>query len=653
MKAKAVKFFIMCIALVLTMLLTGSITGKVDANSQDLTGAEAETEQLSNYLGVWYDKESVETGKSSAAMLVITGISEERLLFSFSHNRNYSGLDNAIASKQQDGSYLFSYGTVEKDGFKYNCFGNSYKGRFIFDGMKLMVDIEGDKEQGIGFEGEFIRKKGLDEGPHCNLIDFMTDYKTAYNMMTMHPEWNINLIEDKDTALVAKVWTVVDAGFLTKDNCYEVNGISRGSFQKDCIARFGAPVSIKKAGNYLEVTYLVDNKYHFETLLNKYGAILTMKVSYADEEEVLGYTITDNFKLKGSKIVEYIGGYYSAKKITIPEGVTEIGTNAFSIEDDIFFQDQRDNMKKLSLCIPKNVHIEEYAFNTIGPMKITFEEGRTVIEKRAFSGCGTYMNTRNYKDIEITLPSTVRIIEEGAFESFFCNGITLNLNEGLEIIGDYALRGTKCSLPSTVKKLGDYALYDWWYDYEAKGELSGGYVNLPDGLIEIGNHCIFLECPTRKIKIPASVKKIGECPVSYGANAYKGGVIVDKKNSCYKSDKNGWLYSKDGKTLLYAACFSGDLEVPEGVEYVGEGSLNLDINGEGVPQKIILPKSLKRFNHCAASNASTIVFKGKPPKLVGTQGEKSFKYMTLYVPKSKVKEYKESFKSWGCKIIGY
>lgn len=35
-------------------------------------------------------------------------------------------------------------------------------------------------------------------------------------------------------------------------------------------------------------------------------------------------------------------------------------------------------------------------------------------------------------------------------------------------------------------------------------------------------------------------------------NADVQGFDVDEKNQHYKSDANGWLYSKDGKTLYYA-----------------------------------------------------------------------------------------------------
>lgn len=653
MKFRSGLAIVMSIGLLLTLCFGNTNVGEAAEAKQDITTANAGGDSLSKYLGVWYDKTAVDSGQkvngNPNVKLVISGITNNKLLFSIC--QQYCMLDSAIATKQADGSYQFSFREVKGELLTNCSYGTEYTGRFIFDGMKLTAQINGSKTEGIGYEGELVYYSGLKEETHCNLVDFMTDYKTAYNNVTGNPAWNISLVEDKDSGLVTEASAEVNMGFWTEENCYEVEGITRGSFQEECVAKFGQPVSQRATGNYTEVVYLVDGKYYFTSLLNEYGAIKTMKLSYANEEGILGLKIAGDYKVHGSKIVEYIGGYDTTKTITIPKGITEIGERAFSIGDDITFPDQVSCMKKVSLCIPKDVKIDEDAFNTTGPMNITFEEGRTKIEKNAFRGCSDFVDGDNER-IEITLPSTIKTIGESSFATFICSRITLNLNEGLEIIGDNALSGTKCKLPSTVKKLGDYALYDWWYDSEAESNLSGGYVELPKGLTEIGDHCIYLEMPTKKIKIPASVKKIGECPISYGDNAYKGGVIVDKGNRYYKSNKKGWLYTKNGKKLLYAASFKGDLVVPEGVEYVGEGSLNLDLNGEGGPQKIILPKSLKKYNQRAATN-KTIVFKGNPPKLVGEK-EGSYFNMIFYVPKSKLKAYKTTFQSWGsdCKIIG-
>ncbi|HWT77100.1 MAG TPA: leucine-rich repeat protein [Mobilitalea sp.] len=422
MKFKSDLAIFMSIGLLLTTCFGSTIVGKAAEDKQDVSSEKAEEDSLSRYLGVWYDKAAVDSGQTVEGnpnvKLVITGITNNKLLFSIC--QQYCILDSAIATKQTDGSYQFSFREVKGD-FLTNCsYGTEYTGRFIFDDMKLTAEIGGSKTEGIGYVGELIYYSGLNEGTHCNLVDFMTDYKTAYNKMAGNSGWSISLVEDEESGLVAEVSVEVNMGFWTDESCYEVEGIARGSFQEECVAKFGQPVSKQKTGDNTEVVYLVDGKYYFTSLLNEYGAILTMKLRYANEEMVLGYKIVGDYKIHGTKIIEYIGGYDTAKTITIPKGITEIGKKAFSIADDVTFQDEIAGMKKVSLCIPKDVKIDEDAFNTIGPMKITFEEGRTEIEKRAFRGCADYVDGRNER-IEIILPSTIKSIGESSFETFLCS----------------------------------------------------------------------------------------------------------------------------------------------------------------------------------------------------------------------------------------
>ncbi len=351
-----------------------------------------------------------------------------------------------------------------------------------------------------------------------------------------------------------------------------------------------------------------------------------------------------DFIIEGNKIVQYIGGYNSERTITIPEGITEIGSNAFSLGEEADVK----NMKKVSLCIPKDVKLDESAFQQIGPMCITFEEGRTMIEKAAFNYCGYTSDIDTYR-IEITLPSTIKTIGENSFDQGWsgCDAVTLKLNEGLEVIGDYALEGIASNLPSTVKKLGDYALNYWSCSDELGAGGADGCLELPKGLEEIGYYCIVLEDPINTIKIPASVEKIGEHPITIDFSPALCDVIVDEANQYYKNDENGWLFTKDGKTLLYAKNSFEEVVVPEGVEYAAEGSLDIDMGGDGIPYRVILPKSLKKF-HRDANNSYCVEFKGDPPELTG---EKPFWFggmpASVYIPKGKSKAYKEALRSWG------
>lgn len=368
----------------------------------------------------------------------------------------------------------------------------------------------------------------------------------------------------------------------------------------------------------------------------------TEQSSSDNENKKTGLSESKDYIIEGSKIIQYIGGYHEERTIDIPEGVTEIGSNAFSIDEEADVK----NMKKVTLCIPKDVKLDENAFQHIGPMCITFEEGRNIIEKSAFNGCGFLLNEET-GTIEIILSSTITSIGESSFDQgwYGCDHVKLKLNEGLEEIGAYALQGITCNLPSTVKKLGDYALNYWsWIDEEGvDGE--GRCLELPKGLVEIGYQCILLEEPIKAIKIPASVEKIGEHPISIGFSPALCDVIVDGENQYYQNDDNGWLYTKDGKTLLYAKNSFEEVVVPEGVEYVADGSLDIDLGGDGIPYRVILPQSLKKY-HRNATNTSNVKFIGNPPELTG---EKPFRVQTtsVYIPKGKLKVYEEALESWG------
>lgn len=366
---------------------------------------------------------------------------------------------------------------------------------------------------------------------------------------------------------------------------------------------------------------------------------ISNQISNSNSEEIVNDA---DFEIKDGKIMKYIGPINVSKTLVIPDDVTSIGEYAFANSKWLV-----DEKQSLSLCIPKDVTIDAYAFTDTVPINITFEEGRTEIEDYAFYVSGEVNNGK----ISITLPTTIKKI--GAY-SFSTNGLCSNmkviLNEGLEVIGPYALDGIKCSIPSTVKILGDGALSDIWFDYESEDPiLSGGTVYLPENLEVIGSNCIWIECPTEFIRIPASVKEIGVNAFSFGDSAYKSGFIVDEGNQYFCSDENGWLYSKDKKTLYYAYCAKGYLKIPNGVEYILNGALNTDKNGEGGRQDIYLPLSLKQLDQGAIYHNSVHFASKIPPEITGAKENRFFidgkcisrrlLIAAVYVPEGTRKEY--------------
>ena len=113
------------------------------------------------------------------------------------------------------------------------------------------------------------------------------------------------------------------------------------------------------------------------------------------------------------------------------------------------------------------------------------------------------------------------------------------LNNNLERIEKSGLYGAAYSdLPDSIKYLGSNSL----------GYASKQITKLPENLEYIGEHCLTLY--GGKIKVSSHVKKMAVNAIVWECtNSDVQGYEVDKNNLYYKSDSNGWLYSKDGKKL--------------------------------------------------------------------------------------------------------
>ncbi len=97
------------------------------------------------------------------------------------------------------------------------------------------------------------------------------------------------------------------------------------------------------------------------------------------------------------------------------------------------------------------------------------------------------------------IPSSVKVIKHGAFNG--ADLVSLTLNEGLEVIGDYSLACknlTAIDVPSTVRSIGGSAFF---------GATSLAQVTLHEGLKTIGKSS-FYKVPVTTLDIPASVDSI-------------------------------------------------------------------------------------------------------------------------------------------------
>ena len=157
-------------------------------------------------------------------------------------------------------------------------------------------------------------------------------------------------------------------------------------------------------------------------------------------------------------------------KITIGKNVSEIGlwamennkkVTAIEVDDENeYFCDvdgvlfTKDMKTLLFYPMAKNaVEATDENGNKIKSISYAIPEGVECVRTKAFYKCSDIR--------ELTLPSTLKIIEEKAF--FRCSISEILLPEGLEEIGKdaFAYTGLKAiEIPSSVKTIGEYAFYN-------------------------------------------------------------------------------------------------------------------------------------------------------------------------------------------------
>ena len=251
----------------------------------------------------------------------------------------------------------------------------------------------------------------------------------------------------------------------------------------------------------------------------------------------------------------------------------------------------------------------------------------------------------------LTLPSTLKKIDASAFSGcgFIC---PLNLPDGIEEIGDECFYHCKylygnLILPSHLKKLG-YSAFSGCTGL--KGDLVipksltviplcafggcgfGSRLQLHDGITAIGDCAFEGNGFTGELELPKSLVALGGD--NFWGNNFSGSFKIPKGLLSISS-------------LAFSCCaFTGEAEIPEGVTCIHSSGFSSCIN----LQKIILPSSLELIDVGAFQNCKSlrvIECKSTIPPVVNDRAfdEVPLEDLTVIVPGSALNDYKSS-ESW-------
>lgn len=179
------------------------------------------------------------------------------------------------------------------------------------------------------------------------------------------------------------------------------------------------------------------------TSLGKYkGNTITIKQrkkNATKPTKIIKQLENDLFIIKDGCLTEYTGD--SVQRVTIPEGVTSIGTKAFKYAEVQY-------VYLPSTC----TSIEDEAFASSTISEIFFPDGLETIGRAAFQWCKSLRN--------VVIPSNIKSIYERTFDE--CGNLSIvKLNEGLLSIGAFAFSNcdslATIEIPNSVKSISSSA----------------------------------------------------------------------------------------------------------------------------------------------------------------------------------------------------
>ena len=403
-----------------------------------------------------------------------------------------------------------------------------------------------------------------------------------------------------------------------------------------------------KSGNNAEVTYKATDQWGYNS--NYTGVVdIPEKISYKDVEYTV-ISVGDNAFASCTSLTSVTipntvtrignGAFFGCKgmiKVTIPNTITIIGDNAFWSCSSL-----------TSVNIPNSI-------NKIGPgtfyecrnlTSICFPNSLTSIGNCAFSYCESLTS--------ISIPSSVKTIGTSVFDNCYRlesiiveSGNTVydsrdNSNAIINSANNELICGCKNTIiPNTVNSIGEYAFYG------CTGLTS---VIIPNSVTSIGSEAFWCCSGLTSVIIPNSVQSIGA--VAFDGCSSLVSIVIPKS-----------------VTSLGSGAFSGcssltSIIIPEGIRGIGDSTFygcssltsvyipnsvvfidNNAFSGCSSLTSVSIPNSVTSMGYRVFKNCSSLIdvycYAVNVPSTNSSAFENLYtKYMTLYVPKSAINDYK-------------
>ena len=307
-------------------------------------------------------------------------------------------------------------------------------------------------------------------------------------------------------------------------------------------------------------------------------------------------------------------GRRSLKRITIPDSIVNIGINPFASCSNLTVINVSPKHPYLAtidgvlfskpdrrlVCYP-------YAFQA---KSYTIPNGIQEIGDNAFYGCGYLVNVSipdTVKSIgeyafyhcdyltDLLIPDSVISIGKGAFSD--CHDLTkVNIPDGITAIGEKTFSWCSSlfsiSIPDSVNSIGDNA----FYRCEKITDIA-----IPNGVKSIGGRAFSFCTSLSQITIPVSVEYIGANPFT---GCEKLTSIIVSTESQYLETINGVLFSKPDKRLICypIGYYAEKYDIPEGIQIIGENAF-LGCNNL---KTVSLPTSVIRIDVQAFSTCENL-----------------------------------------------